>query len=149
IAKAALVLAATADSKTYDGTTASSAAPTVTSGLAAGDSVSGLVQAFDSRNAGARTLTVSGYAVNDGNAGSNYTVSTSSAAGSIAKAALVLGASADSKTYDGTTASAGMPAVVSGLVTGDSVTGLGQLFDSRNAGSRTLKVNGYTVNDGN
>jgi filamentous hemagglutinin family protein len=148
IAKAALLLDAAGDSKTYDGTTASSATPTV-SGLLSGDTVSGLAQAFDSRNAGARTLTVTGYAVNDGNGGNNYAVSSSTAAGSIARAALVLGASSDSKTYDGTSTSNATPTVVSGLVAGDSVTALAQTFDSRNAGSRTLAVTGYAVNDGN
>ena len=31
----------------------------------------------------------------------------------------------------------------------DTVTGLDQVFDSRNAGARTLTVSAYTVNDGN
>jgi filamentous hemagglutinin family protein len=149
IAKAALVLGAVADTKTYDGTVASGAAPTVISGLATGDSVSSLVQAYDSKNAGARTLSVSGYTLNDGNAGGNYNVTTQTAAGSIAKAALVLGAAGDTKTYDGTTASSATPIVVSGLAAGDSVTALTQAYDARHAGTRSLAVTGYSVSDGN
>jgi hypothetical protein len=113
--------------------------------------VSSLGQAFDSRNAGTRTLVVNGgYSVNDGNGGANYSIATTTAAGTISPAALTLGAVADTKVYDGTAGSTAAPVVVSGLVAGDSVTSLSQAFDSRNAGSRSLIVNGgYSVNDGN
>jgi trimeric autotransporter adhesin len=149
IGKAALALTAVADSKTYDGTDASTGAVAV-NGLVGGDSINGVSQSFDSKNAGNRTLSVDGvYAINDGNNGNNYTVTTSTAAGTIAKANLNLSAVSDSKVYDGTTASNGAVAV-SGLAAGDNISNLGQSFDSRNAGSRTLSVNGgYTVNDGN
>src|SRR5262249_60322271 len=48
---------AVSDSKVYDGTTSSSATPTVGT-LYNSDTVTGLVQAFDSRHTGARTLEV-------------------------------------------------------------------------------------------
>ncbi|MEO6363087.1 MAG: YDG domain-containing protein, partial [Caldimonas sp.] len=149
ISPASLTLAAAADSRVYDATTASAAAPTVLSGLVAGDSVNGLVQTFDSRNAGSRLLTVSGFSVSDGNAGANYIVATRAAAGRITPAPLVIAATPDDKVYDATTASAASPSIVSGLRGSDSVVGLTQSFDSRDAGPRTLGVTGYTVGDGN
>jgi trimeric autotransporter adhesin len=147
ISKAALTLAAVTASKTYDGSATASGSPTV-SGLIGSDTVTGLAQVYDSKNAGSRTLSVSGYTVNDGNAGGNYTVSTSSAVGTISKAALTLAAVTASKTYDASTAASGAP-TVSGLVGSDTVTGLAQAYDSKNAGARTLSVSGYTINDGN
>ncbi|AWM77405.1 YDG domain-containing protein [Phenylobacterium parvum] len=147
ISRALLSLTASAASRTYDGSIVAPGTPIAT-GLAPGDSVSNLSQAFDSRNAGTRTVTVTGYTVNDGNAGGNYTVSLNSAQGSIGKALLTLSATPASKTYDGSTAASGTP-TVSGLVSGDTVSGLSQGFDSRNAGARTVSVTGYTLNDGN
>jgi hypothetical protein len=147
IGKALLTLSAAPASRTYDGSAAASGTPTV-SGLVSGDTVSGLSQGFDSRNAGARTVSVTGYTLNDGNGGGNYTVRLDTAAGAISRALLTLSASAQNKTYDGSAAAAGTP-VASGLIAGDSVSGLSQAFDSRNAGARTLSVTGYAVNDGN
>jgi hypothetical protein len=148
ISKAALTLAAITASKTYDGATTASGTPTV-SGLVGSDTVTGLAQVYDSKNAGARTLSViGGYTVNDGNSGSNYTLSTNTAVGTISKAALTLAAVTASKTYDGSATASGSP-TVSGLIGSDTVTGLAQVYDSKNAGARTLSVSGYTVNDGN
>jgi hypothetical protein len=231
IGQATLTLGAVTDSKTYDGTTASSGTVAIT-GLAAGDTLTGASQAFDSKNAGSRTLGVNGYTLTDGNGGANYSVVTNTASGtisqasltiggtitandkvydgttaatvdasgatytgligsddvtvtsgtfdtknvgtgkavtlnytgtdagnylisgptgttaSITQATLTLGAVTDSKTYDGTTASAGV-VTVSGLAAGDTLTGASQAFDTKNAGSRTLGVNGYTLTDGN
>ena len=123
-------------------------------GLQTGDSVTGKSQAFQSKNvlgAGGSTLVVTAYTVNDGNGGANYTTSTNTATGTISPALLSINAVSDSKTYDGTTSSSGVPAVV-GLQTGDSVTGKSQAFQSKNvlgAGGSTLVVTAYTVNDGN
>ncbi|HWU50519.1 MAG TPA: YDG domain-containing protein, partial [Asticcacaulis sp.] len=147
IDKAALTLAATTDTKTYDASTSSTGSVGVT-GLQGSDTVTGLSQSFDSKNAGSRTLSVSGYTVNDGNSGGNYTVTTQTASGTINKAALTLAAVTDAKTYDATNSSTGSVGVT-GLQGSDTVTGLSQAFDSKNAGSRTLSVSGYTVNDGN
>ncbi len=147
IDKAALTIAAGSDNKTYDAGTTSTGTVTVT-GLLGSDTVTGKSQAFDSKNAGSRTLSVTGYTLNDGNSGGNYTVTTQSASGSIAKAALTIAAGTDSKTYDATTTSTGTVSVT-GLQGSDTVTGKSQVFDSKNAGSRTLLVNSYTLNDGN
>jgi hypothetical protein len=242
INRAALALNAITDSKTYDGSTSSDEAVSVT-GLLGSDSVSALTQSFASKNvlgANGSTLQVNGgYAVNDGNGGGNYNISTNTAAGTITPAtltyvassasraygdanpalsgtvtgfvggetlgtattgtaefgtaattasnvgsyaisgsgltanhgnysfvqaggnasalsitarALLLAAVTDTKTYDATTSS-DETVSVTGLVNGDTVTGLSQSFLSKNvlgAGGSTLQVNGgYAVNDGN
>ena len=73
---AALTITAAPNTKTYDGTTSAAAIPTV-SGLQGSDSVTGLAEAYDTKDAGiGKTLSVSAYTVNDGNAGANYTVNT-------------------------------------------------------------------------
>src|SRR5262249_51520574 len=93
---------AASDSKVYDGTTSSGAAPTYI-GLQAGDSLS-VSQAFASRNvlgANGSTL-VASYVLNDGNGGGNYAVTTHTASGSISQAALDIYATGDTKGYDGT-----------------------------------------------
>ena len=159
ITPAALTITATSDSKVYDGTTTSGQTP-AESGLitAAGDTLSGLSQAFTSKDVlgtGGSTLTVeAGYTVNDGNGGADYTVTLQSAAGTITPAALTITATSDSKVYDGTTTSGQTPAE-SGLITvsGDTLTGLSQAFTSKDVlgtGGSTLAVEAsYTVNDGN
>ena len=147
IDRAPLTLSAVGDSKTYDGSVLSGATPTY-SGLLEGDSISNLAESYDSRNAGSRTLLVTGYSIDDGNSGGNYAVTTTTASGAINPAALTLTAVGATKTYDGTTASGVTPGVA-GLVSGDSLSNLAQSYDSKNAGARTLAVTSYTISDGN
>src|SRR5919108_666554 len=147
ISPAALDISATSDSKTYDATTSSAATPT-TSGLKGSDTVDGFTQVFDSKNAGSRTLSVTAYTIHDGNSGGNYNVTLHTASGTISPAALDISATSDSKTYDATTSSAATP-TTSGLKGSDTVDGFTQVFDSKNAGSRTLSVTAYTIHDGN
>ena len=98
ITAATLTITATANTKTYDGTTSASAIPTV-SGLRAFDSVSGLAEIYDTQTAGiGKTLSVIAYTVNDGNSGGNYTVGTvTSTAGVIIPAVLTVTADNKSK----------------------------------------------------
>ena len=113
--------------------------------------MTGLAETYDTKNAGTgKTLSVSAYTVNDGNSGNNYTVNTAtSTAGVINKATLTITAAANTKTYDGTTSAAATP-TASGLQGFDSVTGLAETYDTKNAGmGKTLSVSAYTVNDGN
>ncbi len=148
----ALTIAAVTDTKVYDGTTASSATPSLT-GLQSGDTVSPLTQVFQSKNVlglNGSTLEVASYTVNDGNSGANYTVdATGMASGTITAAALTITADTDSKVYDGTVASSATPGV-SGIIAPDTVTGLVQEYANKNVGTgKTLSVTAYTVNDGN
>ena len=156
ITPAALAISATSQTKVYDGTTASTAIPTY-SGLmtAGGDTVTGLTQAFASKNVlgtNGSTLQVTGYTVNDGDGGNDYTVTLHTALGTITPAALTITATGQTKVYDGTTTSTAVP-TYSGLIAaaGDTVTGLSQAFASKNVlgtNGSTLQVTGYTVGDG-
>ena len=157
ITPAALTLEAATDTKTYDATTTASGTTVTAVGLQGSDTVTGLTESFGSKNvmgANGSTLSVnSGYAVNDGNGGNNYVVSTNTATGTITPAALTLSAVTDSKTYDGTTSATGTTVGINGLQGSDTVTGLTESFDSKNVmgiNGSTLSVNsGYTLSDGN
>ena len=102
-ARAITVTAATS-TKGYDGTTSSTAAPTITGGsLATGDTAA-FTETFDTRNVGTgKTLTPAG-SVNDGNGGNNYTVTfVTNTTGSITARAITVTAATSTKGYDGTT----------------------------------------------
>ncbi len=87
--------------------------------------------------------------VNDGNGGNNYSYTFLTAAGTINQLAITVTAATDTKTYDGTTTSVGVPTITAGsLAAGDTTTTFTQAFDSRNAGPRDLIPSGI-VNDGN
>ena len=156
ITPAALTITATTATKVYDGTTSSIPTPTYTGLITVGgDTVTGLTESFSSKNVlgtGASTLVVTGYKVNDGDGGQDYTVTTVNAIGTITPAPLTITATSETKVYDGTTSSNLTP-TFTGLITvgGDTVTGLAQAFSSKNvvgAGDSTLVVTSYTVNDG-
>jgi galactitol-specific phosphotransferase system IIB component len=151
INRATLTITPTTQTRSYDGTTTSSAVATV-SGVQTGDSVTAVVQAFDSRNAGARTLGIVSYTLSDGNGGNNYNVNSSgTVAGTLNKADLTVSTNNVTKTYDGTTTATGTATAVSGLGTGDSLSGGSFAFTDKNAGTgdKTVTVAGVTVNDGN
>ena len=166
ITPAALTISAVSDTKGYDGTPASSKTPTYqVTGLAAdtlyvGDSFTSLGEAFQSKNvlgSGDSTLQVTGYLVNDGDGGADYTVTLQTATGTITPAALTISAVSDTKGYDGTPASSKTPTYqVTGLAAdtlyvGDSFTSLGEAFQSKNAlgdGGSTLAAS-YVLSDGN
>ena len=118
----AITVTAQTDTKGYDGTTTSAGVPLITSGtLAAGDT-SGFLETFNKKNVGTgKTLTASG-AVVDGNSGNNYAVSfVTDTTGVITARAITVTAQTDTKGYDGTTTSAGVPLITSGtLAAGDT-----------------------------
>ena len=149
ITPAPLTLTAVTDTKTYDGGVSSTGTPT-NSPLIGGDSISNKTQSFASKNVlgtGGSTLLVTGYTIDDGNDGANYTVTLVSAPGTINPAPLTIAAVTEEKSYDGTTAATVAPDPV-GLVGGDSLSAT-ETFDSKDAGARTLAVSGYTISDGN
>ena len=117
-----ITVTAVTDTKTYDGNTISTVLPAIAPALVGGDT-SAFTQAFDSANAGPRTLTPSGPPVNDGNGGNNYApVVIANTAGVINQALLTLTANIATKTYDGATAT-GVTPTLSGLVAGDTASG--------------------------
>ncbi len=140
IAKASLTISAVSDSKTYDGTQASSAIPTHTA-LATGDSISSLSETFDSKNVGSgKTLNVSGYTITDGNSGNNYDITLNTATGTINQKAASVTGTATTLTYNGVTQNQNA-ATTSGFIGGDAIIVSG-LASGRNAGSYT---SGLTV----
>jgi filamentous hemagglutinin family protein len=150
ITAATLTVTAQADSRVYNGTTTSSAAPVV-SGTTYDAVGTAATQAFNNRNAGAgKTLTASGLVMNDGNAGANYAISyVNNTTGVITPAALTVTAQTDSRGYNGTTTSSGAP-VLSGATYDAVGTAATQAFSNKNAGvGKTLVASGLVMNDGN
>ncbi|MEK9213377.1 YDG domain-containing protein, partial [Sphingomonas sp. 2378] len=104
-----------------------------------GDTLSGLVQAFDTRNAGDRALKVTGYTLDDGNLGANYVVQLRDGVGNIARRDVTTTVTVDDKVYDGTRAATGSFAALRNVIVGDTVSATGVMtFADRNAGSNKL-----------
>ncbi|UWX04283.1 hypothetical protein H1235_03235 [Pseudoxanthomonas sp. NC8] len=124
ITPAVLVLDANADTKVYDGTVLSSGLVSA-SNLQGADGVTAS-QHFLSKDVlgtNGSTLAVdAGYTIHDGNGGNNYTVVTHSASGTITPAPLTVSGDTTSSTYTAT--SQANTFTTSGLLGGDSVTGV-------------------------
>ncbi|MFO1476152.1 MAG: YDG domain-containing protein [Verrucomicrobiota bacterium] len=145
-----LTVTATGVNKNYDGTTA--ATVTLSDNRVAGDSLttSYTTATFSNRNAGAgKSVSVSGIAISGTDAG-NYTQNTTaSTTADIAALPLTVTATADSRLYDGTSASSATPAITSGSVQTGDTAAFTQSFDNPTAGTgKTLTASGI-VNDGN
>ena len=152
INKRVLTISATAASKEYDGKLTSSDKPTVL-GRQRGDAIVGLTQSYLDKNAGTgKTINVdAGFTIRDGNNGNNYdVVIVNSNAGIITPKAITISTVANSKVYDGGVTSANKP-LVTGLLSGDRVTGLFQQYETKTVGTgkKLLIKSGYVVNDGN
>ena len=153
ITKAPLAINAVTDTKVYDGTTSSLLTPQVV-GLQtpAGhvDSVTLNGQGFASKNVlgpnGSILNVSSGYAVNDGNGGNNYSVTLSGAVGQINPLALSISAT---RVYNGLTGIGGGLFVINNLIVADSLTLPGSATaDSKNVGTYTFSgasPNGLSV----
>ncbi|MEO5651110.1 MAG: MBG domain-containing protein, partial [Ginsengibacter sp.] len=108
ISQKPLTVTAVTDSKVYDGTTTSSAPPTVGS-LATGDAVNmAPTQVYDNKNVGiTHVLTASGLTIKDGsnaNTTGNYNISyVTNTTGEIKKITATVTAQTDTKNYDGNT----------------------------------------------
>jgi hypothetical protein len=76
ITAAPLTITAITNTKTHNGDTSAAAIPVV-SGLLGTDTATGLTETYDTPDIGTgKTLSVATYTINDGNGGSNYSVST-------------------------------------------------------------------------
>ncbi len=118
-----IAVTAVADSKTYDGSTASDGAPTLATGSLANGDTASWAQAFDNKNAGSgKTLTPSG-SVSDGNDGNNYAITFAPVStGVITQRPITVTADAKTKAY-GEADPELTYSVVPELVPGDSFTG--------------------------
>ncbi|MBW4891691.1 cadherin-like beta sandwich domain-containing protein [Mucilaginibacter sp. HMF5004] len=152
ITTASATVTAQTSTKVYDKTAVSAGIPVVT-GLISGDVVgTAPTEVFSNVNAGSgKTLVPSGLVINDGNGGSNYSISyVNNTTGVITAVTATVTAQTSTKVYDKTTASAGIP-VVTGLVSGDAIaTTPTQIFNSGNVGTgKILTASGLIINDGN
>ena len=149
--KKALMVTARIDTKTYDGTTASTLTPIVGT-LVAGDLINvSPTQVFDHATVGIRVLTASGLTIKNSSTDvtGNYDISYTSATGTINKFSLSVTAIADTKTYDGTTASTRTP-IVGTLVAGDLINvSPTQAFDNATVGTRVLTASGLIIKNSN
>jgi hypothetical protein len=145
-----LTVTATAASRTYDGTTLASV--TLSDNRVEGDLLTetSTSATFSDRNAGSgKTVTVTGISISGTDVG-NYILgnTTASTTADITARAIEVTGTLDSKTYDGTTTSSKSPVMTAGsLVAGDSAT-YTQVFDSKNAGARSL-IPSIVIADGN
>ncbi len=143
ITQLAVTVTADAQTKVYG-----SGDPVLTythSALAPGDSFSGaLARAETGSNVGAHAITQGTLSLP-----ANYTITFVGANLTITARPITVTAATDSRVYNGTTASAGIPTITSGsLATGDTVTWT-QTFDTAAVGTgKTLTAAG-TVTDGN
>ncbi|MFN7902280.1 MAG: YDG domain-containing protein [Holosporales bacterium] len=157
INKAAITITPTGQNYTYSGNTAMFDPNAWTAGgcvvgdncnaynTLAGYSGSASVTASDTRNAGTRDIISTG-TLDFTNYDVSYSVLTNGLI--IDKRALTLTVDAGySKTYDKTTDSVGATYTQNGLQSGDSLSGGTITYDNPNAGSRTLSLNGISVND--
>jgi len=151
ITPAPLTINAVGTSKPYDATTSSSFTPT-SSGLQTGDTLTGLTQSFSNKNVlgtNASTLAVnSGYSLNDGNAGGNYVVSTTTALGTITPANIAVNLTG-TRVYDRTTTVAASTLSMGTLLNGETLTltGSGTIAD-KNASTGKSVTGSFTPADG-
>ena len=132
----AITVTAAAASKPYDGTISSAVSPAVTSGTIAAGDTAAFTQSYDNRNAGTGKLLTPAGLVNDGNGGANYTVALTAAnVGAITPLPIAVIAAADSKIYDGTTGSSGVPTVTTGNLIAGDITSFTQTFDTKDVGT--------------
>ncbi|MDD5523592.1 MAG: YDG domain-containing protein, partial [Kiritimatiellae bacterium] len=146
----ALTITGQANSKTYDGTTNSATAASITSGsVQAGDSAPTWTQYYNSKHVGtAKTMTPDATVkVTDGNSGNNYSYTyTPANVGEITALALTITGQANSKTYDGTTNSATAASITSGSVqAGDSAPTWTQYYNSKHVGTAKTMTPDTTV----
>ncbi len=142
--------------KVYDGTTNVSLVVSNAglSGLVNGDEASvslvssNAVGGFTNKNVGVgKTVTTSGFATG-GDLGTNYIVIQPTLAASISALAITVTAATDTKVYDGTTNSTGVPTSIPALAPGDTGN-FTQAFANRDAGMGKNLIPAGTVTDGN
>jgi hypothetical protein len=147
----------TANGKTYDGNTDATlvvGSPTpvgaVGTDVVSIDATGTIVGTFNTRNAGTNMVTITGLALAGANAG-NYTLTDPTRTAIIAKYPITVTAVSDTKTYDGSATSGGLPAldVTTPLIAGDTVLVWTQSFNNRNAGTGKTLIPAGSVGDSN
>ena len=151
ITPAALAINAVTDSRVYNGTTSSAGVVTY-SGLRTGDTLTGLSQAYASKNvmgALGSTLNVNGgYTLTDGNAGGNYSITTNSAVGTITALSITGSITAANKVYDATDVATITGRTLSGVLSTDVVSysgGTATFSDKNAAAGKTVTGSGLSL----
>ena len=151
ITPAALAINAVTDSRVYNGTTSSAGVVTY-SGLRTGDTLTGLSQAYASKNvmgALGSTLNVNGgYTLTDGNAGGNYSITTNSAVGTITALSITGSITAANKVYDATDVATITGRTLSGVLSTDVVSysgGTATFSDKNAAAGKTVTGTGLSL----
>ena len=137
ISKAVAAVLATAENRVYDGGTDAAASLTVTGAVSDDTLTASYTSAtFSNKNVGAgKTVTVSGITLNGTNPDNYSFNNTATAAADITALPISVTAVTDTKEYDGSTNSTGVPTMTSGsLATDDSVTWT-QGFNNKNVGT--------------
>jgi hypothetical protein len=148
----------TPGNKVYDGNTTvpslTIGSPTLL-GVISPDSVSldtsGATGTFDNRNVGiGKTVTITGLTLTGADAG-NYILVDPTRTANITKLSITITAVTDSKTYDGTTSSIGLPilSVATPLASGDVEPVWIQTFSNKNVGIGKIITPAGRVEDGN
>ena len=125
-------------------------------GLVNGDSIGNVTvtsSADNMSNVGGYSFTPGGASFSSGLA-SNYAITYANGTLNVTARTLTIAAVTDTKTYDSTTSSIGVPVAGSGLVNGDSISGFTQAFQSpnvlgTNASILAVNAGSGTVADGN
>lgn len=153
ITKLPITVTAVSDTKAYDGDNSSSGVPALSVGtpLAVGDVEPTWTQTFDNKNAGTGKSLIPAGLVDDGNSGLNYAYTyTPNTTGVITKLPITVTAVTDTKVYNGTTSSSGLPTLTVGtLATGDTEPVWTQTFDTKNVGANKVLTPAGLVVDGN
>lgn len=126
------------------------ALPSVTTGAIMTGDTGNFSETYANRNAGiGLTLTPTG-TVNDGNGGNNYRVTfVDSTAGVINPMAITVTATANTKTYDGTTTATAIPIVTAGSIVAGDTGSFTESYASKDPGTGLTLIPTGTVNDGN
>lgn len=142
-------------SRMYDGTTSTAVtagSPTL-SGVIGTDSVSldatGAFGTFADKNVGtSKPVDIGGLTLTGAQSG-NYTITPPVRSANITARPITITAVTDSKPYDGTTSSTGLPTLTSGAIqAGDTAPTWTQTFNTRNAGTLKTLTPAGLVNDG-
>ncbi|MBE6092208.1 MAG: filamentous hemagglutinin N-terminal domain-containing protein, partial [Selenomonas ruminantium] len=133
--------------KQYDGTTNAVAGQGTLQGVLGNDQVSyEATAAYDSKNAGNRTVNYSGITLTGTDAG-NYSIeATAEGSGKITAAPLTINFADTDKQYDGTTNAVAGQGTLQGVLGNDQVSyEATAAYDSKNAGNRTVNYSGITL----
>ena len=106
-------------------------------------------EAYSTKNVGTGLTLTAGGCVNDGNSGSDYSVTFATSTAGDNKACITVTALTSTKIYDGSTSSAVIPTLVSGTLVAGDTAAFSEWFDTKNVGTGKTLVPGGSVTDGN